>query len=247
MVVANTSGGTSPYNYILNGASQATDTFGDLLPGNYEILAMDVNGCQGKDSFTVTAHSAISVSLSASDPVLLTGMQTQLIAITTSDTNIISYTWSPLAIDSAGVFTYGSCADTVNCSEPYVNPPFTMQFTVIAMNADSCFASDTITVTVNKDQASFIPSAFTPNNDGLNDRFQFAILGASNIDISIYNRWGELVFHNANQSNSTSATDGWDGTNNGRQAPMDTYVYKMEVTYFDGTTQNKTGTVTLMR
>ena len=122
-----------------------------------------------------------------------------------------------------------------------------MVFTVTAMNADSCYASDTATVFVNKEQVSFIPTVFTPNNDGLNDRFQFAILGASNIDVSIYNRWGESVFHNTNQTNSTTATDGWDGTYNGKQAPTDTYVYKMAVTYFDGTTQNKTGTITLMR
>jgi gliding motility-associated-like protein len=246
-VIANASGGTPQYNYLLNGASQSTDTFTRLFPGNYDILVLDVNGCQGKDSFSITSNNPISVSLSASDAVILTGMQTRLSATATSDAAIIDYIWSPITIDSTEIINYADCTDTFNCSSPYVKPPFTTVFSVTAMNADSCYATDTITISVNKSAASFIPTAFTPNNDGLNDRFQFAILEANNIDVTIYNRWGELVFHNPNQTNSTTGNDGWDGFCNGRLAPTDTYVYKMTISYFDGTTEAKSGTITLVR
>ena len=45
-------------------------------------------------------------------------------------------------------------------------------------------------------QSAFIPTAFTPNSDNLNDCFVFDILGATNIDISIFDRWGEKVYEN---------------------------------------------------
>ena len=174
-------------------------------------------------------------------------MQTQLSAVATSDTTIVHYIWTPIVIDSIDRFSYSGCPDTSDCSTPYVSPPFTTTFTVTVENADSCFASDTITVYVNNEPGSFTPTAFTPNGDGLNDRFAVAYLGATKIEIAIYNRWGEKVFYNANQTNSLLAPDGWDGTDHGKQAPTDTYVYQVNVTYFDGTVQNKTGTVSLIR
>ena len=81
----------------------------------------------------------------------------------------------------------------------------------------------------------------------MNDRFALTYLGASKIEVTIFNRWGEQVYYNANQTNSLNAADGWDGTAHGKEAPQDTYVYKVNVTYFNGVVKHKTGTVTLMR
>jgi len=117
----------------------------------------------------------------------------------------------------------------------------------MAMNADSCFAYDTISIEVQVQPSAFIPSAFTPNNDNLNDRFEFDILGATNIDISIFDRWGEKVYENKNQPNGITNTHGWDGTKDGKALPFDTYVYQMDVTFFDGFIKNMSGTVTIMR
>ena len=174
-------------------------------------------------------------------------METQLSASATSDTTIIHYFWTPIVIDSADVFDYRSCIDTSNCSTPYVKPPFTTTFTVQVMNADSCFATDTITVYVDNEPGSFAPTAFTPNGDGLNDRFALAYLGATKIEVTIFNRWGEKVYYNPDQTNNLQAADGWDGTDHGKPAPTDTYVFQAKVTYFDGVVKNKTGTVSLIR
>ena len=246
-VIATVSGGSGPYVYQLNGVLQSSDTFAGLLPGNYILLATDLNGCDGQGSFKVNAPNQISVSLSVSDQIILTGMKTQLIANATSDTTIIHYFWSPLTLDSSPVFDFSNCGDSTNCATPYVSPPFTNVFTVTVENADSCFASDTITIFVNKDATIFIPTAFTPNGDGLNDRFTFDILGATTVEVSIFDRWGERVYYNPAQSNGVGNANGWDGTKNGKAAPEDTYVYQLRITYYDGKTTNKAGTVTLMR
>ena len=246
-VVANTSGGVQPFTYLVNGVQQASDTFSNLNAGNYSVLVLDANGCRATSSFVVASPSAFSVKLSVTEQSILTNMQTQLIATPTSNSAVIGYIWSPIVENGADIFSYGNCTDTVNCSTPYVKPPFTTTFTVQMMNADSCIASDTVTVNVTNQPVSFIPTAFTPNNDGLNDRFQFAILGANTVEVSIYNRWGQKLYYNANQTNSVTGTDGWDGTISGKPAPEDTYAYQIKVTYFDDTVKTIAGTVTLMR
>lgn len=246
-VIATATGGYGPYTYILDGVYQTSDTFVGLPPANYVLLVMDANGCQSTSSFVVGAVSTVSVTLSVTDPRILTGMKTQLSAVATSDTTITHYFWSPVTIDSADVFDFSGCGDTSDCSVPYVMPPFTTTFMVRVENADSCFATDTITVYVDNQPGEFEPTAFTPNGDGLNDRFALTYLGASKIEVTIYNRWGEKIYYNGNQTNSLNATDGWDGTDHGKEAPQDTYVWVSSVTYFNGVVKNKTGTVTLMR
>ncbi|MCX6200480.1 MAG: gliding motility-associated C-terminal domain-containing protein [Bacteroidetes bacterium] len=130
---------------------------------------------------------------------------------------------------------------------PLVAPRFTTIFTVVAMNDDSCQATDTATVIVLHQPSQFIPTAFTPNGDGMNDRFEFDILGATHVDITIFTRWGDVVYHNDSQNNGLDCVCGWDGLKGGKILPFDTYVYKMKVTFFDDKTKDITGTVAIMK
>ena len=68
---------------------------------------------------------------------------------------------------------------------------------------NGCTNSDSILVKVKYDTNIFygLPNSFTPNNDGLNDCFGVASWGRiSNLDLSIYNQWGQRVFHTNNSS-----------------------------------------------
>ncbi|MFN8322818.1 MAG: gliding motility-associated C-terminal domain-containing protein [Chitinophagales bacterium] len=241
-VVVSVTGGIAPYVYELNGTAQATDTFRGLLPGNYLVVVTDMNGCDGRSQFTIGSPSQISVDLGVTQQVILTGMQTQLVANATSTLPIVGYSWSPDTL-----FDFSICGDPANCSNPYAAPRTTTIFTVTAYNSDSCYASDTITVYVNNEPSAFIPTAFTPNGDDMNDRFEFDILGATNLEVNIYTRWGERVYFNPSQTNGITKTDGWDGTVHGKPAPDDTYVYLIRITYFDGVRKDLNGTVTIMR
>jgi hypothetical protein len=82
------------------------------------------------------------------------------------------------------------------------------------------------------------------------------ILGATNLDVRIFNRWGQEIFHNPSQQNGpidpTTLTcdnprNAWDGTYQGDAVPVGTYVYQIEVTYFDNTTSFLNGTVNVIR
>jgi gliding motility-associated-like protein len=242
MVIVGVSGGVSPFIYTINGHSQPSDTLTGLAPGDYFLVVEDINGCKGTASFQTASPGPISVDVAVTQQVILTGMETQLVASATSNVPILHYFWSP---DS--VVDYSACPDPQNCTNPLVAPRTTTTFTVTVMNADSCFASDTVTVTVLNQTSAFIPTAFTPNDDQLNDRFEFDILGATNIEVSVFNRWGQRLYYNPSQANGITNLDGWDGKVNGKLAPFDTYVYQMKVTYFDIVTKDIAGTVTLMK
>jgi gliding motility-associated-like protein len=241
-VKAQVKGGIPPYVYFLNGSAQASDSFFGLLPGNYVLLVRDVNGCEGIISFTVPLPSPFIVDLTADKEVILSGMEVQLNTVVSSDTNVLSYIWQPL-----GFFNYSGCNDTLNCPNPKVSPLITTTFAVTVENAHGCIASDTLTITVLNQQSLFIPSAFSPNGDGLNDRFEFDILGVKFADVRIFDRWGNIIFEKENQKNGIGQNEGWDGTFKGAPVQLDTYVYHIVAKYFDGTEKKITGTIAVMR
>ncbi len=249
IVIASVTGGTPPYIYSLNGvnqvSSQSTDTLYNLAPGQYLIEVRDANGCAGTKTFTIDAPILLTVDLQAPQSVILQGMSTELLAISNPPDSAIQYIWSPS--DSFNVFDFTGCADTTDCYNPHVAPRYTTTFMVTVMNSDSCFASDTVTITVLVEPKMFIPTAFTPNNDGLNDHFEFDILGATDINIAIFDRWGSRVYANSHQPNGINGHNGWDGTKDGKALPYDTYVYQMKVTYFNGAEKDVAGTINIMK
>lgn len=91
--------------------------------------------------------------------------------------------------------------------------------------------------------ALYIPSAFTPNSDGLNDTFSPKGFGFTTYSFRIYNRWGQHVF------STFTYGDSWNGTSQatGLMLPNDVYVYNIEVTDYRMERHQYTGRVTLVR
>lgn len=87
----------------------------------------------------------------------------------------------------------------------------------------------------------FVPNAFTPNGDDLNDYFSSFGEFVESFQLDIYDRWGKLLF------SSQSIQNGWDGTVNGTAAPEGTYIFKIEVRGYDGQVLKRNGSLTLIR
>lgn len=89
----------------------------------------------------------------------------------------------------------------------------------------------------------FIPSAFTPNGDGINEVFFVYGAEITTFSMQMYDRWGNLIFE------SEDLYEGWDGRANGgtEVAQQDVYVYKVFIKDFEGKQHKFTGSVTLMR
>ncbi len=87
----------------------------------------------------------------------------------------------------------------------------------------------------------WIPTAFTPNGDGLNDVFKVTGIGIKFFSLNIYNSWGEHLYQ------STDPNKGWDGTFNGKTAPEGVYLYIIEATNNENKTLYQNGMVNLMK
>lgn len=93
-------------------------------------------------------------------------------------------------------------------------------YTLTVTTNGGCESSDAIEIKRCKGQL-FIPNAFTPNNDGLNDYFEIKGTGAEKFSIEIFDRWGNQVFESLDINHS------WDGTHNGQRAMLGVYTYKI--------------------
>jgi gliding motility-associated-like protein len=86
----------------------------------------------------------------------------------------------------------------------------------------------------------YIPNAFTPNGDGLNDMFGAAGQGISEFSMQVFNRWGNLIFE------SNDIRKQWDGTYKGEKAELGVYVYKVSAKGPKSYEIRKTGSITLV-
>jgi gliding motility-associated-like protein len=88
--------------------------------------------------------------------------------------------------------------------------------------------------------ALFVPNVFTPNNDGMNDKFGVSGQNIKEFEMTILNRWGEVVFH------TTNVHDLWDGIYQGQVAGNSVYVYQITAKGYDGEETAKTGNITIL-
>ena len=99
-------------------------------------------------------------------------------------------------------------------------------------------------VIVGDDYAIYVPDAFSPNGDGVNDVFQAKGYGITKFEMDIFDRWGEKVFH------SGDINQGWDGSFSRRSQPdikQDVYIWRVKVTNIFGKSKEITGKVELIR
>ncbi len=120
------------------------------------------------------------------------------------------------------------------------------ELSVVVIGSDGCTYSDTLTIDVvglSGAAGFYVPNVFSPNGDGINERFSPVSPNASMFsEMTIFNRWGKEIFR------STTLSDAWDGSFEGSKVPDGTYVYI--VRWKDSCTQVKNervGHVTLLR
>ena len=87
----------------------------------------------------------------------------------------------------------------------------------------------------------YMPNAFTPNGDGLNDKIKPIFKFVKDYTFSIYNKWGQKLFETKN------IDEGWDGRNNKKVLTTGVYIYNIQYINSNGVYKNKNGTITLLR
>jgi gliding motility-associated-like protein len=125
----------------------------------------------------------------------------------------------------------------------YLTKQGTIEYQVESYDNRGCYSSITETVEVAEDYNLYVETAFTPNGDGLNDIFMPIALTMRNVSfkLQIFDRNGKLVFE------STEASNSWDGTISGSQAPEDIYIWSVSLINEEGYPEQYRGHLTLIR
>ncbi len=230
------SGGTPGYTYATDDRNFQQDSLlGDLLAGDYTLYVMDANGCLDSLSGSLQQPQEFIIDPGADTRIFL-GFDTLIRAV--SNYNPVSYTWSPEEVD---------CINQP-CSIVRVGPVATTLYTVIGTNAAGCLDTARVEVQVIEDLPLYIPNAFTPNGDGVNDGF--TIFGGPALarieSLRIFHRWGGLVFEGREFAPNEPGL-GWNGTFEGKPINPAVFAYQATVLFKNGRVVELTGDVTVVR
>jgi gliding motility-associated-like protein len=187
-------------------------------------------GCTGisQNTPTITVHPkpTAAFSFSPEEPDL----DNNSVQFRNLSTGANSYVWN---ISPFGVST--EFEPQYNYTDSGFHP-----LQLIAISDQDCKDTAQGQVYIRTNYRVYIPNAFSPNGDGLNDVFQPSMRGFSESDFKIFNRWGELIYQSRDNT-------GWDGTYRGQPVQEGVYMYTLSVLNLFGERQFFNGTVVLMR
>jgi len=217
-----------PVSY-LNNAASSNPMASPLSTTTYTVQITET-ACNNSTtlSTTITVVPSPAVHASKSNDVDCSNDASNLNA-----TGAIRYSWSP-----AGTLS------NPEIQNPIARPTTNTLYTVRGTDANGCTNMDTITIYVNGTNKGgyLMPTAFTPNNDGVNDCYGIKYWGViQELDFSIYNRWGQRIFH-TNQPGKC-----WDGTFNGKPQNPGIYIYMIKAKTTCDQDVFRKGTFTLIR
>lgn len=235
-------GGSGNFSYAIDSGMvfQESPDFFIQEGGDYNLVVRDENnGCllTKEEAFSfIPIVNQLSLPTEIS---LKRGATYQLpLSVNLPDSLIEAIQWSP----SEGL----SCTD---CPNPLLTVSQNQTYEVIVRDINGCEAAASIDINIAKSTDTYIPTVFSPNLDGRNDRFT---INANTKKVSkiqrflIFDRYGSLVFEN-NDFLPNNPAKGWDGRFRGQDMPTGTYAFFAEIELVDGGTRLLNGTITLVR
>jgi len=233
LIVSNASGGTSPYQFSFNAGSNATapDTIINLSSGSYTVTVTDINGCVFTKTVSVNNIPGPNADFTANQ---LTGLDSLNVVFTNQSSSgvNINYFWN----FGNGIRDTTSSLSASPSQEYFGTNSYTV--TLIASNGNP-LCNDTASLFIFVDISPFIlvPNVFSPNGDGLNESFSIKNRGYKNLNLLIFNRWGNKLFE------TTDPATGW----NGLDATEGTYFYILTGKGNDNKDFEAKGFLTLVR
>ena len=201
--------------------------------GFYADTLRELPGC---DSIVMTLLEPVDFAIHAGPDREIENGDTALLNIQAPELDGLQWSWAPV--------NDLSCSD---CPAPVASPSANTTYQVTVTDpATGCSATDALTIRVVPCRRIFIPNAFSPNGDGINDYFAPSLGQCVRRvrNLRILDRWGNLVFEEEN-ADTQSRYAGWDGTYRQHIMPPGVYVYQILIEYGNGTTSWMTGDLTL--
>jgi len=230
--------GASTYKWIYNTAGLSNINIANPSVTPLTSAIFTITGTDAYQCFSDTA--AISVIVLAAPAVdaggaltMMPGEKKTINAVYSND--VIAWDWQP-----------AKYLDCYNCPQPVVKPFEELIYIVKATNANGCSALDTLPIHLLCGESRiYIPSAFSPNDDGKNERFLIKGQGITlATHLTVYNRYGQIIFERKDfRLDDNSAA--WDGTYKGEKVAAGNYVYFIEM-LCNGATFTRRGSVVVI-
>lgn len=230
-------GGVGPYMVIFNGEGPVSNfEFTNLEAGSYEITLLDSLGCSA-DTIVELEDGPDYQLLLPSDTIIVAG-----------DTFRLRTLLSPNPADQATLtWTPDEFLSDPNLENPLSFPIVDVRYTLTITTQEGCVVSDDILIEVEDNAIVYVPNVFSPNGDGINDRFGVFTKfdNIEFVELMIYDRWGEKVYHE--EGNLENGFLGWDGVTNGQNAPNGVYAYLLKIRTKGGSDHLLAGDLTIIR
>jgi gliding motility-associated-like protein len=211
------------------GARDISSSFGQFFQGKIDdvhIYNRPLTAAEVKALYD--GNSAQTITITADKSVPCGGDKITFTANGTTNTS--KYQWK---VDDVNA---GTNSKTFAYNSPNKSADYSLKISVEIRDEDVCFPQKPATVdktfnikfcstpTANTGSKILIPTAFSPNADGVNDTWEiFGIAGNTEVVVEIYNRWGEIIFYSKNYN------EPWNGTYKNQPAPEGTYAYVVRV------------------
>jgi gliding motility-associated-like protein len=203
--------------------------------GNYNavLTVTSSNGCTGTSTGSAITIFAKPIASFSSEYLLSRGMETDWKFLFTGS-NSVSWNW---------LFEDGQTDNGAGPIFKTFNDTGNFKVKLIAVSPDFCVDSVTRNIFLKPELLFWLPTSFSPNNDGLNETFgPNMTFGLSKYNMKIFDRWGGQIY------NTNDPTKGWNGKDlKGDELPEGVYAYTISFRYIDGKLFVYRGTVTIVR
>ncbi|OMP78866.1 gliding motility-associated C-terminal domain-containing protein [[Flexibacter] sp. ATCC 35208] len=226
------SGGISPYTFSIDGGItySYSSGFSSLAAGKYNVKVLDAANCDvDVNNLHITEPEELKIVHISTRNISCNTTQNGAIAITVEG-GTPTYTYTIL----------GNEASQMDSTFIGLNDG---EYRFRVTDSNGCMVEGEADVSREaRDCALYLPTAFSPNGDGKNDIFRAVVHDdVKAFNLSVYGRWGQLLFHSANPD------QGWDGIFGGNRMPSGSYVYVVTYTDSKGQSMKQMGSLVMVR
>ena len=215
-----------------NMSDQQNPTLTYAAPGEYEVTVIFGGGCMNDTAtHTVSVFAPPTASFVVEPQMVTTRTDANFVYTGTGGTEFLWNLGGQISTDQRPQYTF----------------PEEGLYDISLMVTDANGCTDTITQTIEVmlQPVIYLPNAFMPQGTPANSRFKAYGIGVVAAELSIFDRWGTLIYFSDDMNEILNS--GWDGNYKGEAAPQDAYPYKLKASFYNNTSFEKLGTVTLVR
>ncbi|MDX1943516.1 MAG: choice-of-anchor L domain-containing protein [Saprospiraceae bacterium] len=233
-------GGTMPYHFSIDGINYVDQRlFKELMPGiTYQLTTRDANGCKLQQSFTLPPRYERMVELPTTMKIKIGESYELKPQLNISEAFVANIRW--LGNEDL------SCID---CLNPRIKAIHEGAYTIRITDIFGCTGEATIQIKLDRNVDVFIPSAFSPDQNGVNDRFTIYANEqqvSEVLSFQIFDRWGNQLYE-AHHFPPNDESKGWDGRINNLVPNAGVFVYVVQLLLVDGSEATRKGQVVLVR